>query len=369
MPVVDEEFQALVPPISDEEYRQLEENILAEGCREPIILWGDTVLDGHNRLSICEEHDLEYATAQVGASIADREAAKEWIEANQLGRRNLSPEQMSLLRGRIYNRRKRRQHDGGKGKPRSGAQSEPNLRTSEKVASELGVGRETIKRDGQFAEAADKVEKHVPDLREGIAKGEYKRADVVEAAKEPERAGEVLKERKAHVVHNSGNNEWYTPSQYVEAARRVLGGIDLDPASSDKANETVDAARFFTAEGDGLAQEWPVGRVWMNPPYAQPHVSRFCDRFAEEMRRGSTGIVLVNNATETAWFQSLARECSAICFPSSRITYIDEDGNPSGSPLQGQAFFYFGDDPEGFAGEFSAFGVVARVIATQGENT
>jgi phage N-6-adenine-methyltransferase len=164
---------------------------------------------------------------------------------------------------------------------------------------------------------------------------------------------------KPHVANNSGNNEWYTPGEIIEAAVAVLGGFDLDPASSEIANRTVRAARFFTEQDDGLAQEWPIGRIWMNPPYAQPLMGEFARRFAAEVRRGSTGIVLVNNATETAWFQTIAQVCTAICFPQSRIRFLDPDGNP-GAPLQGQAVIYCGPDVAAFHATFAAFGFVVQ---------
>jgi len=168
-----------------------------------------------------------------------------------------------------------------------------------------------------------------------------------------------VEEKKAHVAQNSGNNEWYTPAPFIEAARRVFGGFDLDPASSEIANRTVKAEQIFTAENDGLKQDWPIGRIWMNPPYAQPLMGQFASKFASEIRRGSSGIVLVNNATETAWFQEMAAECSAICFPKSRIRFLDPEGNP-GAPLQGQAIIYCGPDAGEFEREFCAFGLVVR---------
>lgn len=161
----------------------------------------------------------------------------------------------------------------------------------------------------------------------------------------------------AHVANNSGNNEWYSPTEVVEAARRVLGGFDLDPASSEIANQRVRAAKVFTAFDNGLLQRWPIGRIWMNPPYAQPLIGQFSARFAEEVRRGSSGIVLVNNATETQWFQTLASVASAICLPASRIRFVDPDGM-RGAPLQGQAIIYAGQDASRFIDEFRSFGLV-----------
>lgn len=163
-------------------------------------------------------------------------------------------------------------------------------------------------------------------------------------------------ETMAHVGENTGDTEWFTPPEYVEAARLVLGAIDLDPASTDEANTVIKAAQIFTAKDDGLSQQWD-GRVWMNPPYAQPLVSQFCEKLAASVTAGTVpaAIVLVNNATETQWFRTLADVASAICFPTGRVRFWHPK-KESATPLQGQAVLYIGDQVDAFRAAFADFG-------------
>lgn len=175
----------------------------------------------------------------------------------------------------------------------------------------------------------------------------------------PPTGDEVPLLKGAHVSHNSGENEWYTPPDYIERARKVMGGIDLDPATSEKAQEVVRADRYFTIESDGLSQKW-AGRVWMNPPYASGLVEPFTAKLADSYREGDVtqALALVNNATDTAWFQYMAAWATSVLFIRGRIRFHDREGNASGAPLQGQALVYFGDDAPGFAQAFGDLGLV-----------
>ena len=166
---------------------------------------------------------------------------------------------------------------------------------------------------------------------------------------------------KPHVTFNSGNNEWYTPEKYIEMARAVLGEIELDPASSETANKTVKADCFYTEQDDGLSRPW-YGKVWMNPPYGTDLIGKFTEKFADEYMAGSIteGIVLVNNATETAWFSYLVEAAAAVVFPHGRIRYYSPT-KESNAPLQGQAFIYFGLNPEKFLDVFGGVGWGALV--------
>lgn len=353
-PIVDAGFAALCPPLTAEERTGLRDSLLAEGCRDALVVWAETgiLLDGHNRLAICEVEGIEYRT--VERSFADRESAEDWVLRNQLGRRNLSPGAASLLRGRLYNRQKAPAY-GREGRT-FGVEDSAAPKTAERLAGELGVSERTIRNDGAFARAVEDLEPYVPDIAERVMAGDVpSRQAVIEAAKEPEAAPAKL----AHVAHNSGNNEWFTPAEYADAARAVMGAIDLDPASHPIANETIRAACFYTAEDNGLTQPW-AGRIWMNPPYAQPLIGEFTRRLADAYTAGEVeqACVLVNNATETQWFQAMLQVCSAVCFIRGRVRFIDMDGNASGAPLQGQAVVYLGRSADAFRDNFQAFGPV-----------
>jgi hypothetical protein len=181
----------------------------------------------------------------------------------------------------------------------------------------------------------------------------------VEQGEELTQAGLLrLAKGKTHVSNNSGNNEWYTPSEYIEPYRIMVGVIDVDPASCVKANEVVKARKFYDESSDGLSKKWN-GSVWLNPPYESGLVDKFGAKLFEEMaaERTTSACVLVNNATETKWAQLLIKSCSSCCFLSSRIKFWNESGVAS-SPLQGQMLLYFGADAGLFAARYRSMGVV-----------
>ena len=165
------------------------------------------------------------------------------------------------------------------------------------------------------------------------------------------------------VVHYTGNFEWTTPPHIIEAARRVMGGIDLDPASSEAAQAFVKAERYYTAHEDGLKRAW-AGRVWLNPPYASGLASAFVTRLLDHVEAGkvSQAVLLTNNSTDTAWWQGAAAHALAMCLPAGRLNFLTPAGKPAGSAIQGQAILYFApevdDGVERFAREFRRHGVV-----------
>jgi hypothetical protein len=184
---IDPEFRNQIPPLTNEEFETLEQNLIKDGCISPLIIWEEQgiLLDGHNRYAICEKHNIDYAIREI--TLPDRDAALDWIDKNQLGRRNLKPEQISLIRGRVYNRRKKAEHDGGKGKERSGGQDVPQSRptdrhkTAKAVAKEFDVSEKTIRRDGAFAMAVEAKKQEDPEIEQKIMKGEVKKREIIHA--------------------------------------------------------------------------------------------------------------------------------------------------------------------------------------------
>lgn len=166
-----------------------------------------------------------------------------------------------------------------------------------------------------------------------------------------------------HRAHYTGNEEWYTPAIYIEAARQVLGAIDLDPASSDVAQAVVQATRYYTKADNAFLQAW-AGRVWLNPPYPQPLILYFITRLVAEYQAGhvTDAIVLTNNSTETAWFQRADAAATCLCFPYKRIRFLTPQGTPGG-PKQAQVFSYFGTHPERFTEVFQSIGSIKMNVS------
>ena len=177
---IDREFQNLIPALSAEEREQLEANIVEHGgARDPLVLWGrdessDILLDGHNRYEICERLGLPYEVERL--EFSSRDDAADWIDRNQLGRRNLSKQDYKLLLGRRYNRAKKA-NDGSRGNQHTEAPAK--VATASKIAKEHGVSEKTVRNAGKFQEAAARL-----GVEKDIAAGKVKatEAAVVKAA-------------------------------------------------------------------------------------------------------------------------------------------------------------------------------------------
>jgi ParB family chromosome partitioning protein len=350
--IINQKFKALIPPLAPEELAQLEANIIKDGCRDPLVVWNGTLIDGHNRYEICQRNGIKFNT--VNSEFESETHARIWMRNNQRGRRNLTDAwKIELELGNkddlsAIGLFKRKETEGRPSKEKllsnndNSFKPEPKHNTQAELAKSAGVST------GKLAQA-EVVKKKSPELWEKAKSGEI----TVHAA---------YKSATVHVGHNSGENEWYSPVRFIDAALETMGSIDCDPASSNIANQTVKAGKFFTKDDDGLKQKW-FGNVWMNPPYAQPLMGQFAEAVTSKFESGEIrqACVLVNNATETEWFSRMASKASAICFPSSRVKFLDQNGKP-GAPLQGQAVLYFGKNHKQFSKAHNLIGFVCYVV-------
>ena len=180
---IDQEFKELIPPLSKEEFNLLEENILKFGCIDPICTWNNTIIDGHNRYSICTKHNLKFNIQAFNFEL--REEAKDWICANQLGRRNISDETRKYLIGKRYEMEKiLLNNPGGKNQYSKIYKENEEIKeerdrihrpvTAIKLGKEYNVSTRTVLTYANYSKAIDKLNTEEPDLIQKILNGEIK---------------------------------------------------------------------------------------------------------------------------------------------------------------------------------------------------
>lgn len=161
------------------------------------------------------------------------------------------------------------------------------------------------------------------------------------------------------INQTSGEQEYYTPQFIIEAARATMGGIDLDPASSEVANATIGATHIYTIETDGLAHEW-FGRVWMNHPFGRLENNIWPARLLREFHSGrvTQACCLTFAATSEKWFQPFYNY--PMCFLSPRTNFLTPDGKMKKGVTKGSVVVYLGANAGEFQRQFAPFGGVMR---------
>ena len=157
----------------------------------------------------------------------------------------------------------------------------------------------------------------------------------------------------------TGDNEWATPSEFIESSRLVMGSIDLDPASNDYAQETVKATKYYSGEDDGLTKKWG-GNIFLNPPYAVREIDKFINKLYEDRDNINQFVLLTNNNTDTNWFSTAVWLSDLVCFTKGRINLHKQD--EISYPTNGQTFFYKGENTKGFISEFNKYGIIMKVV-------
>ena len=175
---IDPEFQSQIPPLTDDEFKQLEENILKEGkLLSPLIVWNNILVDGHNRYEIVQEHpEISFSTMPL--PFESREEVLAWICKNQLGRRNLTPEQKYYLMGKQYEAEKAAHGGDRKSSDAKSSSLNANLidstKTCDRIAEENGVSKDTVIRASKYMKGVEIAEELMPGLKQSILSGQMK---------------------------------------------------------------------------------------------------------------------------------------------------------------------------------------------------
>ena len=388
---------ACYPLMAEDEMAELCADIAANGMQQPVVMQGDMVLDGRNRIMACERTGTPIRTIQYTGD----DPVAYIIGTNR--RRNLTASQRAMVAAKIAtlelgsNQHKRIRQLADPTEKANGVsatmargyeQRGPSAATTQsQAAAALDVSKRQIRR-------AKALERKLPELAGQVASGamtlhaalkqaerqngegrpiglpsnnedtqrdehEFNHQRIIEA----NRQGAFIivppqHQVRAENLHVSDDSyEWYTPSKYIRAARRVMGSIDTDPASCETANKVVRAQTFYTSEDNGLDHVWP-GNVWLNPPYNMPWIREFIRKaiseFAADHNRSL--MILTNNSTDTGWFHLLINS-APVCLTRGRIRFWGPDGGLLAT-RQGQAIFYLGQRIDSFTDEFTRFGAV-----------
>jgi len=176
---IDAEFENKIPPLTEEEFVQLENNIVSEGIVfSPIITWEGVIVDGHNRYRIIQKHlEIKFTTHEK--EFADRYEAIAWICKNQLGRRNLTPHQKKYLIGKQYEAEKMRQGTNNQYIQAKSDNSQignfhSGIKTCERIAKDNGVSKNTVLRAEAFSKAVDIADEVEPGIRSELLAGKIK---------------------------------------------------------------------------------------------------------------------------------------------------------------------------------------------------
>jgi phage N-6-adenine-methyltransferase len=369
----------IFPLEPEERLRELAKDIDQRGQLQPIYLYEGAILDGRNRWLAITRYSATGVEPKFEAVAPESPIA--FVVSLNEKRRHLNDSQRQWAAQKALpfyetEANRRRAEAASKGGQTAG-RSRPIASASIEAQAIPSPRRATAEAAKAFSTSDGGVQR----AKRVAAKASKKLAVAVEAGElSLGKAEQIVKQhpdkkaQDAQVAHIrqsrmatrvkglTGEIEWYTPRRYLDAAVAVMGGIDLDPASSHAAQGHVKAKRFFTMSDDGLAQRWS-GRVFLNPPYAMPTIKQFVSKMtgAYEGDEFSEGILLTNNATDTEWFHTAAKVCTAICLTRGRISFLQaRDGEllEKASPTHGQAFFYFGPSLSKFRKVFGEFGLI-----------
>jgi len=281
--IIDETIRRVLMPLREDELQLLEQSVLAEGIRDPLVVWrrGDELilLDGHHRYELAQRYGLDFSIVEM--EIDDESHAVQWVLRNQLARRNLTDEQRTIIIGRYYNQLKRAPHRPAAKGDKLSPLAETG-KTAEQVASVFGVDPRTVYRAAEFAAAFEQLESISPEAARRVESGEVKDAKTMLPKVEPELLPKVAERivkgetRVQDAVERIRREERQT-------TRPVLQGV----------YEGLDIRRGDFREVLADLPDRSVDIILTDPPYTQEYLPIWSDlgAFAARVLK-PTGVLL-----------------------------------------------------------------------------
>ena len=262
---IDPEFASKIPPLREEEMKQLEENILADGVViNPLIVWNGVIVDGHNRYHILQKHpEIQFTTYEK--QFPDRYAAISWICKNQLGRRNLTPQQFKYLIGQQYDAEKLAERFRGNqytSVERSGCgqnvHNQNPERTAEKIARENNLNEKYVRRAGHFAQGVDAAEEAVPGIKQEILTGSIKPTEkaVAAIAKAPPEERPALVQQLRQIKEPEKVEEKPKPKRSAAETLQAIQDISDNMLQSNGEIDTDDICAELEDALDTMIFRW-----------------------------------------------------------------------------------------------------------------
>ena len=262
---IDPEFASKIPPLREEEMKQLEENILADGVViNPLIVWNGVIVDGHNRYHILQKHpEIQFTTYEK--QFPDRYAAISWICKNQLGRRNLTPQQFKYLIGQQYDAEKLAERFRGNqytSVERSGCgqnvHNQNPERTAEKIARENNLNEKYVRRAGHFAQGVDAAEEAVPGIKQEILTGSIKPTEkaVAAIAKAPPEERPALVQQLRQAKEPEKAQEKPKPKRSAAETLQAIQDISANMLQSNGEIDTDDICAELEDALDTMIFRW-----------------------------------------------------------------------------------------------------------------
>lgn len=262
---IDPEFKGKIPPLREEELKQLEENILADGVViNPLIVWDGVIVDGHNRYRILQKHpEIQFTTYEK--KFPDRYAAIAWICKNQLGRRNLTPQQFKYLIGLQYEAEKCSSNYNGnrftsldKSRCVQNEHTYKPERTAERIARENNLSGSYVRRAEHFAKGVDAAEKVAPGIKQEILSGSIKPTEkaVAAIAKVPPEERPALVQQLRQAKETEKSEEKPKPRRSAAETLQAIRDISANMLQSNGEIEADDICAELEDALDTMIFRW-----------------------------------------------------------------------------------------------------------------